>query len=366
MSWQWVADDAALAALCASLQAHDAIAIDTEFRRRDTFYPQVALVQIAVPGACWLIDPLPLTDIAPLRDLLCDNGVIKVLHSASEDLEVFEHWLGVLPTPLFDSQKAAAMLGMGFGLGYRSLVQAMLGVELAKDETQSDWLARPLSDAQCTYAAQDVEYLMACWPTLRDKANSTDRLAWILQEGAAMSTGGRGPLAKFKSAWKLPPASQAALLALVEWRERQARERDKPRTWILKDKAILELAQRMPASQTQLSRIADIPAGVIRRQGAVLLDLIEQARSGKLPTPALPTPTSAEARRLARDLSASLEAAADELGMNPEALLANRDLELIASQALGEGGDSPDTWSGWRAPVVERLRQRAHALVEAS
>ena len=110
-----------------ALMGEAAVAIDTEFRRRDTFYPQVALIQIATQGQCWLIDPLTLSDPAPLKQLLLNPDVIKVLHSASEDLEVFERWLGVLPQPLFDSQKAAAMLNMGFGLSYRALVEQMLG-----------------------------------------------------------------------------------------------------------------------------------------------------------------------------------------------------------------------------------------------
>ena len=169
-----------------------------------------------------------------------------MLHSASEDLEIFEHWLGVLPQPLFDSQKAAAMLNMGFGLSYRALVEQMLDISVDKEETQSDWLARPLTESQQSYAAQDVIYLAELFPLLLKKIMALGRLEWVLEEGRVATTGGRGPLAKFKSAWKLSAGQQAAMAALVNWREGQAQQRDKPRGWILNDKVIAELARKMP------------------------------------------------------------------------------------------------------------------------
>ena len=185
-----------------ALNGADFVAIDTEFRRRDTFFPEVALLQLAAEGNCWLVDPLSLNDTGPLIELLTDDARVKVLHSGSEDLEVFEHWLGVLPKPLVDTQKAAAMLGLGFGLGYRDLVQELLGVQLAKDETQSDWLQR-LTPAQCEYACQDVTFMAGVLALLEQRARQRDILPWIFEEASLMTSGGRGPLAKFRSAWKL-------------------------------------------------------------------------------------------------------------------------------------------------------------------
>ena len=366
-SFSWVRSNDELAQAIQSVRKYDAVAVDTEFRRRDTFFPQVALVQLAVEGHCWLIDPLTLTDTDALKSLLTDPSVIKVLHSASEDLEIFEYWLGVLPRPLFDTQKAAAMLNMGFGLSYRAMVEQMLGVVLSKEETQSDWLARPLSEAQCDYAAQDVTYLCSCWPMLRAKAEARGVFEWILAEGEAAETGGRGPLAKFKSAWKLKPVQLGVLMALVTWREAEARRRDKPRSWILADKVMTELAQKMPENLPKLGEISGIPHSVIRRDGRQLLELIASAANAaraEPPTP-LPAPANSQVRALAKALSGPLAGIAEELEMNVEVLLPGRELELIAREALGESVDAPAHWVGWRATtVIEPLRRQAKAHLE--
>jgi ribonuclease D len=170
MHWQLIESDDALQQLLAQTAACDVVMVDTEFMRRNTFYPEVALVQLCfasdnaqseepdgIPDGlpddtAWLIDPLKIQDPTPLAALFSNPAVLKVLHSASEDLEVFQRWLGVLPQPLFDTQRAAALLNVGFGMGYRALVQEICGVDLPKGETRSDWLQRPLTQSQCEYA----------------------------------------------------------------------------------------------------------------------------------------------------------------------------------------------------------------------
>ena len=129
-----------LNALLADNRHHSLVAVDTEFRRRDTFFPQVALVQLCWGETAYLVDPLQLEELAALRRFLVDPEQTKLIHSASEDLEVFSHWLGILPAPLFDTQRAAALVGLGSGLSYRALVAEFFDIDLPKDETQSDWL----------------------------------------------------------------------------------------------------------------------------------------------------------------------------------------------------------------------------------
>ncbi len=365
LDFTWVTSDQQLADALTIVKRFSAVAVDTEFRRRDTFYPQIALVQLAVDGHCWLIDPLTLEDASPLADLLTNRDIIKVLHSASEDLEVFERWLGVLPRPLFDTQKAAAMLNMGFGLSYRALIQLMLDIEVSKDETQSDWLARPLSDAQCDYAVQDVVFLNRCWPTLANKARDKAVFGWVLEEGDATETGGRGPLAKFKSAWKLRPEGLAVLMALVDWREAEARRRDKPRSWILADKVINDLVSKLPENMPQLANISGIPQSVLRRDGKQLINVIASARenASHQPPSRLAGPACSAVRALAKALGPEIEGIAGNLEMNVEILMPNRELELIAREASGETVEEPPHWSGWRrAVVVEPLRTRAREL----
>ena len=148
MHYELLESDAQLAALVDEHRGSDFVIVDTEFMRRDTFYPQAALIQLCFPSepeTAWLLDPLVIDDCSPLQDLFRDPSMVKALHSASEDLEVFQQFLGCQPLPLFDTQRAAAFVGRGFGLGYRALVEAMSGLELAKGETLSNWLARPLS-----------------------------------------------------------------------------------------------------------------------------------------------------------------------------------------------------------------------------
>jgi len=365
MNWEWIKSSDELAAAIDLVRREGVAAIDTEFRRRDTFFPQVALMQMASSDRCWLIDPLTLTDTNALADLLRDPGVVKVLHSASEDLEVFERWLGCLPEPLFDTQRAAAMLNLGFGLSYRALVDALLSIELNKDETQSDWLARPLSAAQCEYAAQDVICLSRCWPLLRDRARADNRFEWILEDGAAMSTGGRGLLNKFRSAWKLKPPQLAVLLALLDWREQEARQRDKPRSWILSDKCVNELARQMPTSLPQMAAVEGMSQGLLRRRGKELVELIGEARDSARDNPPapLPGPARAPVKALAKQLTAELERVASELGMNSEILMPARELELLAREATGEVIAEPSSWQGWRQnAVIGPMRQRAQQL----
>lgn len=352
--FHWVRDPGALEAMVSALGDTDFVAIDTEFRRRDTFFPEVALLQVAAKGNCWLVDPLSLNDTAPLIELLTDNDRLKVLHSGSEDLEVFEHWLGVLPKPLVDTQKAAAMLGLGFGLGYRDLVQELLGVALAKDETQSDWLRRPLSHAQCEYACQDVTFLARCWPMLEERARQRDILPWIFEEASLMSSGGRGPLAKFRTAWKLAGPELSVLLALVDWREAEARRRDKPRNWVLHDKVIQELVRTMPSSMPELARVAGIPSGVVRRDGKGLLVCIGEARTAGAENPPsrLPPPASPSVKQLAKSLVPALAEIADRLGMSQEILMPSRDLEAIARSVTDGPDTTPVHWQGWRAETV--------------
>ena len=178
MNWRLIESDAALADALAAVADCTVVAVDTEFMRRNTFYPKVALVQLCFGDEALLIDPLAITDTSPLASLLSDQAVTKVLHSASEDLEVFSRWLDVLPQPLFDTQRAAALLDQGFGLGYSSVVKQVCDIDLPKGETTSDWLRRPLSASQCEYAAQDVAWLLPVWRHMEQMCLQQGKSGW--------------------------------------------------------------------------------------------------------------------------------------------------------------------------------------------
>ncbi|HEY4597347.1 MAG TPA: ribonuclease D, partial [Thermoanaerobaculia bacterium] len=177
--------DADLAAAAERWAAAPVLGLDTEFVRTNTFYHRLGLIQVTDGATSWLVDPLAARDLSPLAAVFRSPGV-KVLHSASEDIEVFYRALGVLPEPLFDTQIAGALAGAGAFLSYQKLVAAYLGVELAKEETRTDWLARPLSPGQLAYAAEDVAYLVPLYERLTADLQALGRLDWALEDSAAL------------------------------------------------------------------------------------------------------------------------------------------------------------------------------------
>jgi len=364
MQWHLIKSDSALETMLERFAGAPAVAVDTEFMRRNTFFPEVALVQLCFGDEAWLVDPLQLSNLQPLRRLMQDPNTVKVLHSPSEDLEVFDRWLGVLPEPLFDTQRAAALLNMGFGIGYRALVLACEGVDIPKDETRSDWLQRPLSAAQCEYAAQDVAHLLPVWQRLAADCAAQGKLDWLLADGADVLATYRAPpgsgVARIKSAWKLDRRATARLIALCAWRETAARERNKPRGWVIDDAACFGIAEADPQSMTALEKLGLLSGGSLRRDGNALLELLATQRDcpeDQLPG-RLPQPLDPAGRKLLQALKHRAREIASELNAAPEALLAARDYELLLRQQRGEVQESPINWSGWRAEkVIAPLRK---------
>ncbi|MFT6275380.1 MAG: ribonuclease D [Halioglobus sp.] len=357
MSWQLIESDEALEDILVQANQADAVAIDTEFMRRNTFYPKVALLQLCFDDRAWLIDPLAISDLSGLIDFMENTSVIKVVHSASEDLEVFLQWLGVLPKPLFDTQKAAALLSLGFGLGYSALVDKLCGVVLDKGETRSDWLARPLSESQCEYAAQDVTYLLTLWQILKAQCERQNKMDWVLSEGDAANTIATVSVPyypKIKLAWKLNAKQLGALRAISEWRESIARERDKPRGWIIDDKACLDLSCCSAQNWAELKLQVELPAPALRHHGEELLALLidqRQRPDSSLPAP-LPAPLDAVQRARMKTLKRAAGEIAETLGVAPEILLQKKDYEGLLREHQGESVDIPVTWGGWRGEKI--------------
>ncbi len=356
MNWQLIDSDEALNTLLSSRGGADMVAIDTEFMRRNTFYPQPALLQLCFPGdeQAHLIDPLAIADFSALKALFTDTATVKVLHSPGEDLEVFDRLLRVQPEPLFDTQRAAAFLDMGHGLGYRALVETMTGLQLAKGETQSNWLQRPLTHSQLEYAAQDVLPVPDIYRELRRQLKVADKLEWLLEDGrwAVRQARGAGPapVNRIKSAWKLDPRQLALLLLICDWREARAKDSDKPRSWILSDNLCLQIAQRGPNSLAQLGAIEEFPTAVVRKQGEQLLALVAEAEalaSEALPA-RLPQPLQAQQRDLLKKIKQAARKYAHDWQMAPELMLPSKDYELLVRQLSGEPVAEPELWRGWR------------------
>ncbi|MBD8575842.1 ribonuclease D [Pseudomonas syringae] len=358
----WIRDDDSLARHCTQWQTLPFIALDTEFMRVDTFYPIAGLLQISDGHIAWLIDPLSIDDWRPLAALLASPDVIKVLHACSEDLEVLLRLTGSLPLPLFDTQLAAAYLNIGFSMGYSRLVQEVLGIELPKGETRSDWLQRPLSDTQISYAAEDAVHLAELFTALRPRL-SQEKYAWVLEDGAELVANLRRETDPYevyrdaKLAWKLSRQQLAVLRELCAWREQQARLRNQPRNRILREHSLWPLAKTQPDNLAALARIEDMHPRTVRQDGEFLLELIQQAASvpAEQWPAALPDPLPIEAAAVLKSLRAIGQQYAERLDMAPELMLRKKTLELLLKSGFPQGPyQLPESLRGWRR---ERMGQ---------
>ncbi len=341
----------------------EALALDTEFVRERTFFPKLGLIQVSDGRAAYLLDPLAIADLAPFAAVLRAPGTVKVVHSASEDLEVFKRALGAVPEPLFDTQIGAALAGVGGSLGYQKLVAAVLGVELGKGETRTDWLARPLSAAQRSYAAEDVAYLLPVYVRLRDELLRLGRLSWVLEDSAALLSGltrlEEDPDAAYRrirGAGRLNRRQLGVLQTLAAWRDQEARRRDLPRSFVLKEDLLLSLATRKPAVAEDLARLPAFDARQAARDGATWLALIEQALArpeAELPEPPERLPFTPVVRQLEDRLRQLVAERAAALGVPPELLSSRRNLGGLLKSALTDPEPRlPRELSGWRREVI--------------
>ena len=350
----FVTDNQQLADL--ALQWADAplLALDTEFQRETTFYPIAGLVQLGTVDAQYLLDPLQLTDWAPLQRLFAAK-MPKVLHACSEDLEVFARLTDAPPQPLLDTQIGAALAGLGFSLSYQALVKTCLDIEVGKEQTRSDWLRRPLSEAQCHYAALDVAYLPAIFDLIAERLEAQGRMDWWREECAATFAAQREPLdpaqyyLKLSGGWKLRGEQVAALQSLCEWREREARARDVPRGRILKDAQCLDVARILPRSLPELAAVPELHPQQVRHDGARVLELVAAARQLSAaecpPAPAAPLPRE-WGERLKR-LRQLVDERAQALAIPAELLARKRDCETLL-----RSGELPAALSGWRRAII--------------
>lgn len=356
----WIRDNDSLGQLCAQWQQLPFVALDTEFMRVDTFYPIAALLQIGDGQRAYLIDPLTIDNWQPLAALLENPAVVKVVHACSEDLEVLLRLTGSLPAPLFDTQLAAAYLNLGFSMGYSRLVQEVLGIDLPKGETRSDWLQRPLSETQVSYAAEDALHLAQVFTELRPRL-SEDKYRWVLEDGAELVANLRREVDPYevyreaKLAWKLSRAQLAVLRELCAWREREARARNLPRNRIVREHALWPLAKTQPDNLSALAKIEDMHPRTVRQDGEFLLDLIKRTASigpDQWP-PAVPEPLPIEAAALLKRLKAVGQAQAERLGIAPEVMLRKKTLESLLKSGFPKGPyQLPDSLRGWRRELM--------------
>lgn len=290
-----ITDSAQLAALCTRLSTASYITVDTEFMREKTYWPQLCLVQVAGPEEAVAIDPLAEgMDLAPLFALLANPAVLKVFHAARQDIEIFHHLSGHIPTPLFDTQVAAMVCGFGDAVGYETLASQLARARIDKSLRFTDWMQRPLTDRQLHYALSDVTHLRVAYEKLRRRLDRSGRLSWLDEEMAQLTD----PVTYHgdpEDSWRrLKPRSSsprflAILRELAAWREREAREKDLPRQRLVRDEALMEIAASAPSTVDDLARTRGMSRGTAEgRFGQAMLAAV--ARAQALPEEQCPTP----------------------------------------------------------------------------
>ena len=331
------------------------IGLDTEFIRERTYWPQLALVQMAVGDEILLIDPLVPGMTDALRPWLEDTAILKVMHSASEDLVAFKCACGVLPRPLFDTQIGAALAGIGGGMGYQKLVAEITGVTLPKGETRSDWMRRPLSDAQLEYAADDVEYLFALHDAIDQRLHELGRQAWMqddalrLLASADNDEGEHWPHLSMRAAQFLDADAQRRLLRLLRWRDQQARQSDKPRSWILDNELATTLARTPPTDHDALLRLFERFPKAPRKLSQTVWQALQTPLPDEDQAPQ-PLPATDANKAALKRLQDAITRRGGELGL-PDGLLASRK----HLEALLHTGDWPTALGGWRREQLEPL-----------
>lgn len=336
------------------------LALDTEFVRTDTFYPRLGLLQFSDGEQCWLVDPLQGLDLEPVRQVLVNPAIVKLFHSCSEDLEVLSLAFGELPRPLVDTQVAAAFAGLGFSRGYHAMIKQLFQVELGKEETRSDWLQRPLTGRQCVYAAEDVHYLYHAYHAIAAMLENKGVMPWLIEDMNLLLQEAATPLEpadyyrRLKSAWRLTAPQLTLLGKLCEWREREARHRDKPRGFIIKDDQLLTIAQMAPADRSGLESLGLHP-GLLRRYGEILLHIIAACR--QIPEDSLlkplPKPLGKEFAPIVKQVKAKLDEIAQNNHLPKELLASRRDIEQFVFHGVDPDVPLPGRYTrGWRRALV--------------
>jgi len=374
----YIDSDEKLSQCCQALSSSGVLGFDSEFVRTDTYFPKPGLFQLDNGAQTFLVDPLGISGWQEFSALLNAPDTTLIIHSSSEDLGLLRTSLNVLPTRLFDTQRAAAFAGDGYSLSYQALVKAELGIDIPKDETRSDWLRRPLSETQLNYAALDVEYLIALQQRLVERLTARNMLDWFEQDCRELlanvpdENDTRSWESAYKtigSAWQLDTESLRLLQKLAYWREREARVRNKPRNWIVRDPELLALAQQLPEpgriDEAAIRRTGVFSSRFADREAARLARYLNAPDSFSEPAgpDSLSAPLGGSARALLKRLQGLTRDLATQLDISPE-LLARKKLwvELLENLQQGKHELWPPGLSNWRREVLE---ERVLAILPA-
>jgi ribonuclease D len=353
-----ITETAELVALCAGLAQDAFVTVDTEFMRETTYWPDLCLIQIAGEKLNGLIDPMaPGMDLTAFFDLMNNPAVLKVFHAARQDVEIMVHLAGTVPKPIFDTQIAAMVCGFGDQVSYESIVRKLAKAQVDKSSRFTDWSRRPLTDKQLAYALSDVTHLRTVYLALKKELDSTGREPWLAQEMdilANIDTYRTHP----EDAWKrvkvrLKSKKQlGVLISVAAWREMEAQEKNVPRSRVIKDDAIAEIATQMPQSKESLGQLRALPRGMANAKSAD--HLLKAVKEGLARDPAnLPAvnwgrdDTSESTQAAAEILKLALKIICEREGLAPKLVANTSDIEAVAES---DTADVP-VLHGWRRQV---------------
>ena len=342
--------------VCKVVAQHQQVAVDTEFVRTNTYAPHLGLLQLTAGDMTVCVDPLADVDMQEIWQLLFDPERSSILHSAKQDMEVMWFGEGDVIHNLIDTQVCAALLGYPAQIGYAGLLAELLNIEIAKSQTRTDWSRRPLTAAQLEYAAEDVIHLPEMLRLLEERLRELGRYEWAVEDSSAMCDIGlykpqpTDAWQRIKSVPFLPPAQQARARALATWREKRAVDSNKPRQWIIGDKALLELVTENPASEQAVQSLRELPAGLARSQGRKLLNVLAAANEsftkGDIQIDQQEIDIDRE-KALSKPMGKLVRATAEKLGIAPEVLASKRDINAII-----RGTDNARALQGWRLDII--------------
>lgn len=331
------------------------LAVDTEFVRVDTYYPKLCLIQIGDGETSCCVDTVALTDLTPLLDVLYQPQILKLFHAAGQDLEIFVKLRGRCPTPMFDTQIAATLLGLGDQIGYAGLVEKLLGIAVDKTLSRTDWARRPLRANEIAYAADDVRHLAVIYPMLHQQLAERNRLTWLAEDCSRQTTPElyrtepADAWQRLKGLARLQLGAQTVAALLAQWRENVAQERDRPRKWIIDDDVIYRLAERQPLTISQLEELNALPPKTLERHGEALVQVIQQARGHAVKALAFNDELDPAKKSLLQSLQNALKGLAETAGI-PASYIAPR-ADLIALMFTGTAAPIP-LLQGWRRELA--------------
>ncbi|MGL9734332.1 MAG: ribonuclease D [Symbiopectobacterium sp.] len=364
MNYQLISDNNGLEQVCQQARQHTQVALDTEFVRTRTYYPQLGLIQLFDGKTLSLIDPLTISAWKPFVALLQNAQVTKFLHASSEDLEVFLNAFGVLPHPFIDTQILSAFIGKPLSYGFAALVADYQGMALDKAESRTDWLARPLTEQQCDYAAADVFYLL---PMAEKIVAETREAGWLdaaLDECRLLCQRKQDILApklayrEFGNAWQLRGKQLACLQLLAQWRLNLARQHDSSVNFVVQEENLLQVARCLPSSLGKLSTLR-LSGPEIHYHGKTLLDIVAKANAlpeSQYPAPIVKLIDYPDYRCVFKDIKTLVMQVSERSGLSAELLASRRQINCLLNwhwKLFAQEGLVPEMLNGWRAELFD-------------